>query len=789
MSLTKVTNNMVENPDDFEITSTGSSMARKLSDRFSSTVDVKDFGAVGDGIVDDTQAFADAFSYAEGNGKKVVASGVFSLVSGVISTTALFDFSEATINVSSGTGTVLSLETSHPWEDVTGEVLVSELIKGETHIPSLASHKGKFLKIESNDLSVVRHWSGGTANIYQSEVTTLVDTDLSGQEGWLENPLVYTYTDLDTVQVKGIDSPATVYLPKFRLFNTSSVNLFGCSRSHTKIVGGDYKEGSSSGSQVLGNGISVSNATNVEIDGFSSEKATDLGTSFSYTVIFTYSQNLIVRNVKSLGNWATVDGNYFKNLLVEDCQGSRFGGHFSCWDLKFNRVISEQGFTAEGGGLLQLTGCKLPNQAILLSGRSDYGCRWQGDIVIRDSHLGGGSYVTWNFGHRFVSFTLTDPNDGTVDYQSQDPLGITGSVLIDGVVIDPTLDLSNTYWTMVRVGNNNANSLSMNFSFPKTLTVRNVDFGKITPVISYRGEKDEPEHSRSVIFEKCRFNKEATTSVNYVYWSWTDTDYDNSKFIKVTYRDCDELKFRSTYHLQSILVERCSCYGMDGEADITHPYPVHFIDSSINEGSYTSLYQGTSFTRCTLYPMAEIVSSTTVPMFYQGNYVSSSDTIIPRDTSLSPSGYSGGYLSRDIWQGNGRRGVVVKIQSGVRLAEGGHYASANGFIYKIQIDPTSATTESPVKWTAGSSRGFGQACYHKGNIFVSYSSGTNTTEEPCEVGRDFSTSSDKWIYMGEDTGYVVATTAVMVSDLSSAQEGESVTSEGVRFVYLSSINT
>jgi len=51
---------------------TGSTTARTLANRFADVVNVKDFGAVGDGVADDTAAIQAAFTYASTNNKSIV---------------------------------------------------------------------------------------------------------------------------------------------------------------------------------------------------------------------------------------------------------------------------------------------------------------------------------------------------------------------------------------------------------------------------------------------------------------------------------------------------------------------------------------------------------------------------------------------------------------------------------------------------------------------------------------------------------------------------------------------
>ena len=55
----------------------GSTTARSLAERFADVVNIKDFGAKGDGITDDTLAIQAALDYSNGNISIYIPSGTF----------------------------------------------------------------------------------------------------------------------------------------------------------------------------------------------------------------------------------------------------------------------------------------------------------------------------------------------------------------------------------------------------------------------------------------------------------------------------------------------------------------------------------------------------------------------------------------------------------------------------------------------------------------------------------------------------------------------------------------
>ncbi|MBE6441846.1 MAG: hypothetical protein E7022_05870 [Desulfovibrio desulfuricans] len=77
------------------VTSSGSTTARTLGDRFADIINVKDFGATGDGVTDDTAAIQAALDYAKSQGKPCFATGEYKVTSTIYINSTCY-FSEAT---------------------------------------------------------------------------------------------------------------------------------------------------------------------------------------------------------------------------------------------------------------------------------------------------------------------------------------------------------------------------------------------------------------------------------------------------------------------------------------------------------------------------------------------------------------------------------------------------------------------------------------------------------------------------------------------------------------------
>ena len=153
----------------YPVTATGSTVARTLQERFADVVNVKDYGAVGDGVTDDTDAFCAA---VVGHNAIYVPSGTYALQftsSNASSLPAVLSgvYGPGKLNVTVAEG-VYSLDSTI---DMSGGEISSLTLNGSISEEVNATAAS----VSSSTFSVV-HWDGITKNLNYSLVTFTLDS-------------------------------------------------------------------------------------------------------------------------------------------------------------------------------------------------------------------------------------------------------------------------------------------------------------------------------------------------------------------------------------------------------------------------------------------------------------------------------------------------------------------------------------------------------------------------------------------------------------------------------------
>jgi hypothetical protein len=206
---------------------TGLSLRTKLNNQLTSFINVKDYGAVGNGVTDDATAFQNAVNYmATNGGTMVIPSGTYKINSQITNNSftqgknckiigvgsVILDFSAMITGLAFDLGCV----AAHV-ED--GTPITVDAIRGDKTITSaLSVEKGDIIQIFSTDL-----WGGFTAGFYKRElarVSSIADGVISLDRG------IYDDYDADTTVVINQNS-ARFEFSNITLKGNPAVNLIG----------------------------------------------------------------------------------------------------------------------------------------------------------------------------------------------------------------------------------------------------------------------------------------------------------------------------------------------------------------------------------------------------------------------------------------------------------------------------------------------------------------------------------------------------------------------------------
>jgi hypothetical protein len=165
----------LQNPASFSVTSTGSTTARSLANRFADVVNVKDFGAVGDGIADDAPAIRLALAYAmtKNSAEIVFPNGTYNLGTWSDGTSTFTGVGQKQI--------LHFLNTSGQKKRFlfsgNGSTLVTGLYPSSTLRPPSASygfalHLQGLMDVAIRDINFVSKWEGARGLIVEHEART-----------------------------------------------------------------------------------------------------------------------------------------------------------------------------------------------------------------------------------------------------------------------------------------------------------------------------------------------------------------------------------------------------------------------------------------------------------------------------------------------------------------------------------------------------------------------------------------------------------------------------------------
>ena len=358
----------------------------------SNPVNYYQFGAELDGVMDDTLKVIAAQKYANSTGTNVVQSGGTAYVTPNdsnrqirFSTNTNFHsgFKFRTDNVI-GRGFVV-----YPEYSVTtlsqSDVNISEFLDTRNVIPSLSNYKNSLACVLSSETDLNRKRDEGPAPQLKRQPLVIME------DGYLDAPLWCTFSSVTSIIVTPLNVPHITIdglcLETFgSLSNTSPI---GVQRNNVTLKNLRYKDAGTTSIIPVQSLISVEFARNVVIDNPICDSLSKGIVSFNYVVNTWVSSKVLIKNMNSFDGWAQVDGNYCRDITVEDSTIDRVGSHFRGYDYTFRnlKAVRSRAIEVAGGGRLNVENinitCSTSNtQMVAVAIRGDYGAEWDGDIYI-----------------------------------------------------------------------------------------------------------------------------------------------------------------------------------------------------------------------------------------------------------------------------------------------------------------------------------------------------------------------------------------------------------------------
>ena len=108
----------------------------------------------------------------------------------------------------------------------------------------------------------------------------------------------------------------------------------------------------------------------------------DISLSRSLNISFVNCSQ--TNDINDRAYWGIMGSNYCKNLILDDCTFSRFDAHRGVANATVrNSILGHMGINAIGSGIFTVENTTIRGRS-LINLRSDYGSTWQGEFIIRD---------------------------------------------------------------------------------------------------------------------------------------------------------------------------------------------------------------------------------------------------------------------------------------------------------------------------------------------------------------------------------------------------------------------
>ncbi len=408
-----------------------------------------DFGAIGDGKIDDLGAIVATHAFANRHGLTVKADkGAVYYIGGKNITAEVqtnTDFGDASFiiddtDVENRNRAVFSINSTQkplPLHNIS--LLRKEQGKIDVSLPVSCI-------VTVTDANIKRYIRYGPNQNSGSSQTDIFIVDKEGNVD-KNTPIIWDFDQITEINYLPIDE--TVLTISGGLFTTVANRAeskytyysrgMNIRRSNVVIDGLEHHvTGEGETGAPYGGFININNCANVIVRNtiltghktYQTIGSADVPVSMgSYDVSVNRALNVTFENCSQTNDihdrtyWGIIGSNYCKNLLYDNCTFSRFDAHMGVANATIrNSTLGHQGINAIGSGVFILENSTIHSRN-LINLRSDYGSTWEGEFIIRDcifvpTGLGSGNVTLIggaNSGQHDFGYTCYMPERITIE--------------------------------------------------------------------------------------------------------------------------------------------------------------------------------------------------------------------------------------------------------------------------------------------------------------------------------------------------------------------------------------
>lgn len=387
-------------------------------------INVSDFGAVGDGITDDSQAFINIFNYAKNKNLKVSAQKKRYFISTPQSIEIYngvdFGGAEFIIDDTKGPDTdIFKISHTIPrysLDAATLNLIKNKILKSTRVIPELAGLGNAIVYVyDSSTMVYIRE------GVNQSEGEVKSDFFTIDNQGYITSPLSWDFSNVSYIFIQKMDDNS-IEIKNGTFISSNNVPRstiaytkkgFYVNRSNVIMSNLTHRVASEDTPNLSARSgfITVENCANVIVENINLQPLkirTDGTYEFGgYKVVNFKISNLNSQSMDIADRWGSMGANFLKNVIIKDSNINRVDVHKGAHNLTIeNCTIGTQGVHVTGFGDLIINNSKFYSDVVVTL-RSDYGSFWDGNIYFDGIYqrpnttsalIAGYMVYDWNYG-------------------------------------------------------------------------------------------------------------------------------------------------------------------------------------------------------------------------------------------------------------------------------------------------------------------------------------------------------------------------------------------------------